>query len=449
MAVRPGDSIPRHSGDWAATLATYRLLNNDRVTAEAIGQPVFDQTRRLCRDRAVTLCVHDLSELDPVREISDTCLQQHSVLAVDGGPVGEVIGLLHQYWFDDPKAPEGETRSQRRLRWTRSKVWPEAVQQIGPPGNTPGNIPGSIANADRWIHVADREADDFQMFHACLKTSSGWVIRSQHDRHLYNQSDPLTGKALTLRQVMADAPAVGGYTVQVHARPGPRPGQPCPIWQEDSARAERLAKVQVSHRQVTLAPPGNDPRYDQPLTMTAVKVTEVDPPADAQPLDWLLLTSEPVAGLADTMRIIQWYRRRWLIEDFHKAQKTGCRLEKSQLRDPQAVQRLAAISAAVAVRLLQLRDAADDSRRADQPADRHCDPLWVLVVATLAKVPPASLTVRQFHHAIAQRGGWLGRKHDGRPGFQSLWHGWQRIADHVEGILIYTNSKHSSHRGCV
>ncbi len=424
MARRPKDSIPQHSGSWSATMGAYRFLNNDRVKVEAIGEPVFAQTRQACGGRAVVLCIQDLSELDPVYQISSTRLYQHSVLAVDGGASGEVIGLLNQRWFDDPKTPAKETRAQRRLRWTRSQVWPEAVRAVG-----------RGEQASRWIHVADREADDFQLFGACEQTGGGWVVRVQHNRRLDDgQDDANVRNALYLRQALAQAPVAGGYTVAVQARAATDAN--CPPRRRRAAQDARLAKVVVSFRQVALPPPRNDPRYAQPMTMFAVWAREVDPPDGVEPVDWLLLSSEPVESLADALRIIQWYRRRWLIEDFHKAQKTGCRLEKSQLNSSLAVQRLAAITAAVAVRLLQMRHAADDPQIAPQPAREHFDPWWVMVVATLAKRTPQNLTVQQFYRTIAQHGGWLGRKHDGRPGFGSLWHGWQRIADHVEGIHL-------------
>lgn len=127
----------------------------------------------------------------------------------------------------------------------------------------------------------------------------------------------------------------------------------------------------------------------------------------------------------------------WKIEDFHKAQKTGCRLEESQLHKPATFLTLAAIAAVVAVRLLNLRHQADSPNRADEPALERFDALWVLVVCKLAKHPdPSTLTVRQFYHTIAKQGGWLARRGDGRPGWQTLWRGWRKIANYVAGIEL-------------
>lgn len=113
----------------------------------------------------------------------------------------------------------------------------------------------------------------------------------------------------------------------------------------------------------------------------------------------------------DVLRVIGWYRRRWLIEDFHKAQKTGCRLEETQLEDQAASIRLAAITALSAVRLLQLREKADDEETAAESAMKHFDPLWMEVVSRVAKhKDPSMLSVRQFYHTIAQKSGWPPRR---------------------------------------
>lgn len=428
MANNPQASIPQRFSDWADTLGCYRFFNNQRVDPQAVQQAAVAQTRADCLGRAVVLCLHDLSPLKPVQPMSPTTLQQHTVLAVDGQDDRQVIGLLRQHWFDDPKAQPGETRGQRRTRWTRSKAWPEAVEALG-----------TLDSATRWVHVADREGDDFQLFTACNQAGHGFVIRSQHDRCL--------AKGGRLRAAMDAQPVQGGLCVSVARRSAVGPAMP-----PDSQRrrqAARLARLEVRFATLTFSPPQNDARFTQNLTLNVVSVRERQTPADAQAIDWLLLTSEPVTQFSDALQVVQWYQQRWLIEEFHKAQKTGCRLEAAQLHRPEAICVLAAIAGVVAVRLLQLRQAAADAQTASVPASQVYDRLWVTLVAHLARHDPATLTVRQFYHAIARYGGWLARKHDGPPGWQTLWRGWRRIADHVAGIQLFQAASSQSEQGCV
>lgn len=427
MADQPDASIPERAGDWSATVGAYRFLNNERIDPEAIGTPAIARTRQACAARSVVLCLHDLTELKPVHRVSPTRLFQHTALAVDGDS-GAALGILHQRWFDEPVARRGETRDQRRARWRHSCTWPEAVQAIG-----------SIDQVPRVLAVADREADDFQMFHACLAAGQGWVIRSQHDRYL-------EGEPCRLRDALGKVERAGWTTLAV-SRQSKMVDARAPLVRKRSARRARQARLAVRFKAVTVAPPRNDPRHTTPLEMVAVSVREEKAPADGSPpVDWLLLTSEPVHSLSDALTVVGYYRRRWLIEEYHKAQKTGCRLEQAQLESGEAIRRLAAIAGVVAVRLLQLREAAHDPRNAQEPAIEHVEPLWVKVVATLARTDANTMTLQAFYHAIARRGGWLARKHDGPPGWQTLWRGWQKISDLIIGIQLL---QESPDLGCV
>lgn len=424
MSVQPQASIPQRNTQWSGTLATYRLLNNPRVSPQAIQAPTIAWTYQQCAGRAVVLCVHDLTEFKPVHGMSATKLLQHTALAVNGDD-GEVLGVLRQHWFDDPKKPKGESRTQRRGRWTRSRVWPETVTAIG-----------SASGSGRWIHVADREADDFQMFEACGKLGHGFVIRSQHDRRLSDGGH--------LREAVGRMPAAGETVIDVAARSAV--GLKAPPAERRPARPSRQARLTLRFGRVTLQPPQNDPRYRQPHSVYVVHAREQTPPADGgEPIEWLLLTSEPLATLTDALEVLDWYGRRGVIEEFHKAQKTGCRLEASQLQTPAAFVNLAAIAAVVAVRLLNLRDQVDQRQRTETPATQLFDALWVLVVSRLAKHPdPSTLTVRQFYHTLARQGGWLGRRGDRRPGWQTLWRGWRKVADYVTGIQLFNATQESS-----
>jgi len=421
MAANPEASIPQQCGVWGDTLAAYRLLHNDRVTLQKIIQPHVHLTRQQCSGEPVVLNVQDVSVLEPVHELTQTRLLQHLAVAVNAD--GHLLGLLHGQWREEPCAA-GQTREQRRARWRRSRLWPQAVQAIGRP-----------PEGCRMIMVADREADDFQAFTACRDTGQGFVIRSQHNRYINGGQDRLHG-------LMGQQPAGGGRLVNL-----PRQGKvdtgPPEGWRK--ARAPRRAKVLISWCRVSLDPPVKDDRFHEPQAVWAVRVWEIDPPLgvdQADRLDWLLLSSEPVVCLDQAVEVIDYYQHRWVIEELHKAQKTGCRLEASQLQDAAAFCRLSAICAVIAVRLVALRDVAEQGiRHGEQAAaavlSEQTDSLWRVVVSQLAGVSaPDDLTVGQFYRTVASQGGWLGRKGDGRPGWRALWRGWQRVGLLVHGARL-------------
>jgi len=58
---------------------------------------------------------------------------------------------------------------------------------------------------------------------------------------------------------------------------------------------------------------------------------------------------------------------------------------------------------------------------------------WVAVVAVIAKVDPTELTPSLFWQTLARRGGHIGRKADGPPGWKTLWRGVYDVQLLVEG----------------
>src|SRR5437764_2185088 len=118
------------------------------------------------------------------------------------------------------------------------------------------------------------------------------------------------------------------------------------------------------------------------MTAWVVRVWEPEPPAEiTEPIEWLLLTSVSTEDEAAAWERVAWYTCRWTNEDYHQCLKTGCRLEDRNLQDQPALERLLALCAPVAVRLLQLRDLARTAP--ERPAMAMLEPDLVQVVAAL------------------------------------------------------------------
>ena len=149
-------------------------------------------------------------------------------------------------------------------------------------------------------------------------------------------------------------------------------------------------------------------------------------------LEWLL-TTRPVESLDQALEIIAWYARRWTVEEFHKAWKTGCRAEQRQLEEADRLVPLLGALAIVAVRLLGLRDAAQ--RDSGAPADVPETTIKILA-AKLQRPAECFTTNRDFLHGVARLGGFLGRKSDGEPGWQTIWKGWFVLMILVEGYEL-------------
>jgi hypothetical protein len=420
ITLHPEGSVPERCSTWAETMAAYRLLGNDRLEPVAIITPHAELTRRRCRGRGDVLLVQDWTELTWTYDFGELDLLQHETLALDAD--GRVLGLLDAQWARD--APEAKTRKERRETWGRSWFWPDAVATVG-----------EAPEGCRFITVADREADDFKLITTCRNFGHGFVIRCQHDRHVNDGSD-------RLRSYLSKQRVRGKVKVNLPARRAVRTGPP--QRRRPKARPAREATLAVRWARVTLDPPRNDPRFKTGEEVWVVWAEEVDPPRGEEAVQWILLCGDAIKRLGDARRMMRWYKFRWKIEELHKAQKTGCRLEQSQLHEEAGFVRLAAITVVVAVRLLELRDAArgtlgKEADRADDPAMlvEMVDWLWIMVVAKLGQVEADQLTPRRFYETLARQGGWLARKSDGPPGWLTLYRGWRKVALLVAGAALF------------
>ena len=167
-------------------------------------------------------------------------------------------------------------------------------------------------------------------------------------------------------------------------------------------------------------------RPAEPLRLWVVELRETQPPAGATPLRWVLYTMEPVTTIAAANTTIEWYERRPTIEDYHKALKTGCGVERRYYETAERLERVTGLLSVVAVRLLQLKTAARETP--DHPAVEVAPAQWVELVQIVRKKPVnPKLTIREFLRAIAGLGGHLGRKGDGEPGWITLWRGFEKL----------------------
>jgi len=183
----------------------------------------------------------------------------------------------------------------------------------------------------------------------------------------------------------------------------------------------------------------------EPLPLWLVSVEEVDPPPAHEAVEWVLLSRVPVHSVADLLERVEWYEARWLVEELHKSQKTGCSIETLQLgklnydergRGPlkNRLEPAIALLSVVAVQLLVLRQQGRDKALAAQPATEVFSAEEEQVLRGWrygAREEP--LSVAEFYLALARLGGHLNRKSDGPPGWLTLWRGWQKLQLMVQG----------------
>jgi hypothetical protein len=203
-------------------------------------------------------------------------------------------------------------------------------------------------------------------------------------------------------------------------------------------RPARQACVSLAAAEVWVYPPWPESKRADarpPLRAWVQRIWEPSPPAGVEPLEWVLLGSLPVVRVPQLRQRQSWYALRWpTAEEFHQVEKTGCGEERLRFETAEAMAPMVALLSVVAVRLVQLRDA--ERHHPQAPAAQVASALErQLVAAGPAEGPSAPvLTVQQFVRGVARLGGYLGRKGDGPPGWQTLWRGYRRLQDMVEGV---------------
>ncbi|WP_371865844.1 transposase [Dictyobacter kobayashii] len=57
------------------------------------------------------------------------------------------------------------------------------------------------------------------------------------------------------------------------------------------------------------------------------------------------MTSVPTHTATQAQERVEWYRRRWIVEDYHQGLKTGCHMEEREIRDYEGLRTLLGIIA--------------------------------------------------------------------------------------------------------
>lgn len=208
-------------------------------------------------------------------------------------------------------------------------------------------------------------------------------------------------------------------------------------------RPSRTANLALRYTTVTLQPPQNRAKKEQlaPITLQAILVTEEDPPSEVEPIEWLLLTTLKITSVSEVKQYVQWYTYRWLIERYHYVLKSGCHLEKLQLKTAHRLEMALATYNIVAWRLLWLTYSARQSP--DSSCEYILEPYeWQALYATIHQQiypHPQPPTIAQVVHWIAKLGGFLGRGSDDMPGVKVIWRGLRRL-DNIAQTWLLCNS---------
>jgi hypothetical protein len=415
VVADPDANTPTQAENWSDLKAAYRLIEEEDVTFDGIVQPHWQQTRG--RESGTWLIVSDTTEINfgatnqaaglgPLGRGQGRGFLLHSGLMVDP-QTEEVIGLAGQKIRYRQPVPKNESRTAKLARDRESRIWGELIEQIGPP-------PEGV----RWVQVCDRGADNFEVYCRLLQNDQDWVIRVARLNRIVRHGE----REMPLKTYLGLLPLAGTYELSYRSK----------------THGPRTARIEVRFGTVTVpAPRQQSPWLREQgialICMNVVEVREVGAPAGVTPLHWVLFTSLPVATFEDVWTVIEYYEKRPVVEEFHKALKTGCRVEERQYETAPRLEAITGLLSVVAVRLLQLRCASRQTP--ERPATEVVPQDWIIVLSGLRGGRPIR-TVRDFFRQLAGLGGHLLRKCDGEPGWMTLWRGFEKLHLALRGFRV-------------
>ena len=329
-------------GDRALEVRFNRFLGHDKVTTERIIESWSESTIAAVRGRHV-LAIQDTSDihfnttarrrrgLGEIGKGNHHGVLLHPLLAVDADN-GTCLGLLSgEVWTREGRRTV--SHDSRELSDRESQRWITTALAAKP----------LLVSAAMVTLLGDRESDIFALYATAAAQDYHVIARSMHDRKLAD--------ATGLHAAIDAMEPVQRRSVQLPAR---------------ARRLARQVDLELRFGAIELARPQSKFLRSLPksLPLTIVDVREVNPGPDAEPLHWRLITSHQVINAADGWRIVDWYKQRWIIEQFFRVLKTqGFRLEDSQIGIAERLLKLVAVAAKAAVITIQLLQARNGGQQ--------------------------------------------------------------------------------------
>lgn len=438
LGERPTASIPAACGGLDEMTAAYRFFDNEKVTYERILAPHAERTLERIAAQPVVLLVQDTTELDFTRpqqqmagagslDGSQRCgALLHPLVAFtpDGTPLGTCWATI---WTREEPAEETQAEKRRRrkampIEEKESQRWVDGLRQARAVAE---QVPGV-----KCVCISDSEADIYELFAEPRGAAPvEWLVRACQDRAVRKDAENAASAARCLREAVESQPVLFTQEISVRGRGQTRIS--CETRGRRQPRESRTAQVEVRAATVTLRGPARPGGKLPDVTVNVVQVRELNPPAGDVPVEWLLITTLPIASQEQVREVVQYYAVRFMIEVLFRVLKSGCRVEQRRFEHLSRMLPCVAVYLIIAWRTLMV------CRLGRSSPDLNCEAIfdpaeWKSVWMTVQgkKPPRRAPKLALILSLIAQLGGYVNypnRKDP--PGPQTIWLGLQRMYD--------------------
>lgn len=420
--------INQASEDWSATKAAYNFFDNDKVKPDKIYAPHIENTITRMKSHETVLAIQDTTSfnygsheavkgLGHIGKEGTRGFMQHNTLVVTTN--GLPLGLIDQLVWTRPEIIE--EKKQNKLISIEEK---ESYKWLRSLKKTIGRVPAST----KVITVCDREADIYEFFDEAEKNNAKLLVRLKVNRKIENSNKPI-------KTFLQSQEAIAEYEFEVPKKKGQYPS--------------RLAKVEIRHAPLMINAPEHlkDSVSNTEIEMHGIYIKEVNAPDGVKPIEWYLLTNDAIENTEDVLEKIKWYKTRWMVEIYHKVQKSCCNVEDCRLETIDRLTRFIALESILAWRVLWVTYC--NRVEPDAPAETILSLTEIQILQArndkytkgFKTKPPRIKKVKHAILAIASLGGHLGRLKDDEPGIIAVSRGLQSLYLLLEGVEIWSGIK--------
>lgn len=417
LRKQPALSFPQQFNQPKELQAFYRFINNVRVGTDEITDSVVSNTKVSVGGMKTAIAVHDTSHVSPsakAGKIEEFKFSKgffaHVSLIVDSSSLKRIhgVGGLHIWNRSKKRAAKGKTGEFDR--------WLNQVNQVE----------ADLPNIE-LIHVMDREGDASSVWADMHANNRRFVIRAKSiDRPAMVEN----GERSWLVDELKKELPIAQRTVMLSKRKVEMPNV------RYNARDRRETVLNISAKSINLttrsAAGGPSPKT---VNLNVVRVYENSNRPEKDRVEWFLLTSEPIKTVKQILRVVDIYKSRWIIEEFFKALKTGCRLEERLLEDAKSWHKLVALFLPIACALLNMRLNHEDTE-----TGKYFSPLQMQILKLCARAQGKHIkTIKQAQLQMANLGGHINA--NGPPGWITLFRGYQQLIAMEQGWRLSQYTK--------
>lgn len=413
LSENPGLSFPDMFARGCDLVGFYRFLENERFDYTDLIGEIEDQAFESLQASETRLAIHDTTQV----VVKGLAAQSDSFSVKPGRSKAGFFS--HMSLLCEPKTRRVFGVGKISI-WTRGSGVKEAPRWMN-------HVKAIEENSDvgTTVHLMDREGDSYDTIARLAEDKLRFVVRVAHKDRLLSESENFHN----LQDKLGSLEFIVKREVSLSSRKGSVFEKASKI---NPPRTARIAKLSLSATSVSIKKSERikDKSLADDIEINVVKVLEADPPEGVKPVEWVLFTQEPIKTTEDVEQIVDYYRQRWIIEDYFKCLKTGCKLEERRVESAEAWLKMFVLFIPAAVQLINLRTVPDQNIKKSQVFTGS----EKIVLKILSKRFKISLkTLKDAQLIIARLGGYnLYRKEP--PGWQILHRGLKKLHLLAEGL---------------